>query len=62
MSKTAGRFVLHHTPAQRRLAARRAEQSTDAFKENYAIRAGGESVNSGLKRKTDMGRVQGNRI
>jgi Transposase DDE domain/Transposase domain (DUF772) len=58
VNKTAGRFVLHHTPAQRRLAARRAEQSTDAFKENYAIRAGGESVNSGLKRKTGMGRVR----
>ena len=58
VSKIAGRFILRHTPAQRRLAARRAEQSTDAFKENYAIRAGGESVNSGLKRKTGMGRVR----
>jgi hypothetical protein len=58
VSKTAGRFILRHTPAQRRLAARRAEQATDAFKENYAIRAGGESVNSGLKRKTGMGRVR----
>ena len=36
----------------------RAEQKTDAFKENYAIRAGGESVNSGLKRKTGMGRLR----
>ena len=53
-----GRFVLRHTPAQRRLAARRAEQQTDAFRENYTIRAGGESVNSGLKRKTGMGRVR----
>jgi hypothetical protein len=58
VKKSGGRFVLHHTPAQRRLAARRAEQATDAFKENYAIRAGGESVNSGLKRKTGMGRVR----
>ena len=47
-----------HTPAQRRLPARRAEQATDAFKENYTIRAGGEPVNSGLKRKTGMGRVR----
>jgi hypothetical protein len=53
-----GRFVLRHTPSQRRLAARRAEQQTDAFRENYAIRAGGESVNSGLKRKTGMSRVR----
>ena len=58
VKKTGGRFVLRHTPAQRRLAARRAEQATDAFKEHYAIRAGGESVNSGLKRKTGMGRVR----
>jgi len=58
VKRSGGQFVFHHTPAQRRLAARRAEQSTDAFKENYAIRAGGESVNSGLKRKTGMGRVR----
>ncbi len=58
VKKSGMRFVLRHTPAQRRLAARRAEQATDAFKENYAIRAGGESVNSGLKRKTGMGRVR----
>ena len=58
VKRSGERFVLHHTPAQRRLAARRAEQATDAFKANYAIRAGGESVNSGLKRKTGMGRVR----
>jgi len=58
VTKSGGRFVLRHTPAHRRLAARRAEQATDAFKENYAIRAGGESVNSGLKRRTGMGRVR----
>jgi len=58
VKRSGGQFVFHHTPAQRRPAARRAEQSTDAFKENYAIRAGGESVNSGLKRKTGMGRVR----
>jgi len=58
VTKSGGRFVLRHTPSQRRLAARRAEQATDAFKDNYAIRAGGESVNSGLKRRTGMGRVR----
>jgi len=58
VNKSGGRFVFRHTPARRRLAARRGEQATDAFKENYAIRAGGESVNSGLKRKTGMGRVR----
>jgi len=53
-----GAFVFRHTPAQRRLAARRAEQATDAFRKQYAIRSGGESVNSGLKRRTGMGRVR----
>lgn len=53
-----GRFVLRHTARQRRLAARRAEQATDAFRNNYAIRGGGESVNSGLKRRTGMGRLR----
>ena len=47
-----------HTPGERRLAARRAEQATDAFGANYRIRAGGESVNSGLKRRTGMGRLR----
>ncbi len=58
VNRTAGRFVLYHTPSQRRLAARRAEQATGAFKENYAFRAGGESVNSGVKRRTGMGRLR----
>jgi len=53
-----GQYVLRHTPSQRRLAARRAEQATEAFGENYRIRGGGESVNSGLKRKTGMGRTR----
>ena len=53
-----GRFVLRHTPTERRLASRRAEQATDAFRKNYAIRAGAESLNSGLKRKTGMGRLR----
>jgi len=56
--KSGGEYVLRHTPSQRRLAARRAEQRTETFGENYAIRAGGESVNSGLKRRTGLGRVR----
>jgi hypothetical protein len=35
-----GRFVLRHTPAERRLASRRAEQATEEFGKSYAIRAG----------------------
>jgi hypothetical protein len=52
------RYVLHHAAAQRRLASRRAEQATEAFAENYAIRAGEESLNSGLKRRLGMGRLR----
>lgn len=58
VKKVRDRYIVTHTPAQHRLAARRAEQSTTAFARNYAIRGGGESVNSGLKRKTGMGRLR----
>jgi hypothetical protein len=51
-------YVLLHTPVQRRCAARRAEQNTDAFREHYAIRAGQESTNSALKRVTGLGRLR----
>ena len=61
VEKSGSRYVLHHTPAQRRLATRRAEQATDEFDENYSIRGGIESTNSGVKRKTGLGclRVRG---
>jgi Transposase DDE domain len=52
------RYIVTHSPAQRRLAARRAEQATVVFAENYSIRGGGESVNSALKRKTGIGRLR----
>jgi hypothetical protein len=51
-------YVLCHTAKQRRSAARRAEQATDEFRQGYRIRAGIESVNSGLKRRTGMGRLR----
>ena len=59
--KVRGQFVLEHTAKDRRLAARRSEQATDAFREHYAIRSGGESVNSGLKRRMGLAglRVRG---
>ena len=58
VKEVRGQFVLRHTAKQRRLAARRAEQATDAFRDHYAIRGGGESVNSALKRKMGMGRLR----
>ena len=62
MRNVHGRPVLKHTPKSHRLASRRAEQQTDAFRENYAIRSGGESVNSGLKRRTGLGRLRVRRL
>jgi hypothetical protein len=58
VKQVRGEYVIEHTPAEHRLASRRAEQATEAFRENYAIRGGGESVNAGLKRKTGMGRLR----
>jgi hypothetical protein len=58
VKKVRDRYIVTHTPSQHRLAARRAEQSTAVFSENYSIRGGGESVNSCLKRKTGMGRLR----
>ena len=53
-----GRYLLDHTGADRRLAARRREQETEAFQEHYRIRAGIESTNGGLKRRLGLGRVR----
>ena len=58
VKQVRGEYVIEHTAAEHRLASRRAEQATEAFRENYAIRGGGESVNAGLKRKTGMGRLR----
>ena len=56
--RVRGRYILDHTAKERRLAARRREQATDVFKENYQIRAGIESTNGGLKRRLGLGRVR----
>jgi len=58
VQRVGGRRVLDHTPRQRRLAARRAEQATEVFQEHYRSRAGIESTNGGLKRRTGMGRLR----
>jgi len=49
---------LYHTAKQRRLAGRRREEATDAFRDRYRIRGGIEGTNSGLKRKTGLGRLR----
>ena len=56
--RARGRYLLDHTAADRRLAARRRKQETEAFKEHYRIRAGIESTNGGLKRRLGLGRVR----
>jgi hypothetical protein len=56
--RVEGKFQLRHTAKQRRLAERRREQTTAAFRETYAKRSGGESTNSGLKRREGLGRLR----
>jgi hypothetical protein len=51
-------YCLHHTARQRRLAGRRREENTEAFRERYRIRGGIEATNSGLKRRTGLGRLR----
>ena len=58
VEKRNGQYRLEHTAKQRRLAARRREQETEVFKERYKIRGGIEGTNSGLKRKTGLGRLR----
>ena len=57
-SKAGGRYTLSYTAKQRRLAARRREEDTEVFGERYAKRSGIESTNSGLKRRTGLGRLR----
>jgi len=58
IKRVEGKFQLRHTAKQRRLAERRREQTTAAFRETYAKRSGGESTNSGLKRREGLGRLR----
>jgi len=58
VEKIMGQYKLEHTAKQRRLASRRREQDTEVFRERYKIRGGIEGTNSGLKRKTGLGRLR----
>ncbi len=51
-------YQLEHSAKQRRLAARRREEQTEAFRDRYRRRGGIEGTNSGIKRRTGMGRVR----
>jgi hypothetical protein len=51
-------YRLEHTAKQRRLAGRRREEATEAFRDRYRVRAGIEGTNSGLKRRTGLGQLR----
>jgi hypothetical protein len=58
IQKKRGHYRLVYTDRQRRLAARRQEEKTDVFREEYAKRSGIESTNSGLKRRLGLGKLR----
>jgi len=58
MEKCRDGYCLCHTAKQRRLAGRRREENTDVFRDRYRIRGGIEGTNSGLKRRTGLGRLR----
>ena len=51
-------YPLEHTAKQRRVAGRRREQATEVFRQRYRRRSGIEGTNSGLKRRTGLGRLR----
>lgn len=58
LKKSRHGYQLDHTAKERRLAGRRREESTEVFRERYRIRSGIEGTNSGLKRRTGLGRLR----
>jgi len=58
VKKSGDGYILEHTAKQRRLAGRRREENTEAFRERYRVRGGIEGTNSGLKRATGLGKLR----
>jgi hypothetical protein len=58
VKKNGESYILEHTAKQRRLAGRRREENTQAFRERYSVRGGIEGTNSGLKRRTGLGQLR----
>jgi len=56
--KTRAGYQLEHSAKERRLAGRCVEEATEVFRERYKVRGGIEGTNSGLKRKTGLGRLR----
>jgi len=58
VKKNGDGYTFEHTAKQRRLASRRREENTEAFRERYRVRGGIEGTNSGLKRRTGLGQLR----
>ena len=58
VKKSGDGYILEHTAKQRRLAGRRREENTEAFRERYRVRGGIEGTNSSLKRATGLGQLR----
>ena len=58
VKKSSGGYHLEHTAKARRIAGRRREVATEVFRERYKTRGGIEGTNSGLKRRTGLGRLR----
>ena len=58
VKKTRNGYQIEHTAKERRIASRRRETATEAFKERYKTRGGIEATNSGAKRKTGLGQLR----
>jgi len=58
VKQTREGYRLEHTAKARRLAGRRREEAAEVFRERYRIRSGIEGTNSGLKRRTGLGRLR----
>jgi len=58
VEKNGDHCRIEHTAKERRCAGRRREENTEAFRERYSLRAGIESTNSGLKRRTGLGQLR----
>jgi len=58
VKKNRNGYCLTHTAKDRRIAGRRREVATEVFRERYKTRGGIEGTNSGLKRRTGLGRLR----
>ncbi len=58
VKKSSDGYHLEHTAKDRHMAGRRRETATEVFRERYKNRGGIEGTNSGLKRRTVLGRLR----